>query len=356
MSTSLRSSPDTRPIFLLDPSVDPLSLTTFVPGAILHAAELNGSFASVLPLTGGDLTGEPQARVLSIIDTSTTPYPMVPNTVPDKFYVQYGPESAADQLQYWYPNHNRSQLGLITAALTIMPGGPVFQQSPIYASVSVRAGVGIALQTTAICAGDNTVAYGAATQASDTATALDQTACLAMTGRRVQNKYNCYAHNPSTVIRCSLNSIWTPSWAPTPTIPSGWIAYAANAFSTSTGHWGQAFSSGDGGAATALYAGMLTAPGAADAPGYPSQTVQFGYTDTAVSTQRSITIQAVPLPSGCNFLFSSSYSGRVNLQLQNLAGLKWQSAAGADLLGAYVNGQDQLILGEGMQNDNRPRQ
>ena len=112
---------------------------------------------------------------------------------------------------------------------------------------------------------------------------------------------------------------------------------------------GTGVSSGDGGAATALYAGMLTAPGAADAPGYPLQTVQFGYTDTAVSTQRSITIQAVPLPSGCNFSFSSSDSGRVNLQLQNLAGLKWQSAAGADLLGAYVNGQDQLILGEGMQ-------
>ena len=90
MSTSLRSLPDTRPIFLLDPSVDPLLLMTFVPGAILHAAELNGLFASVLPLTGGDLTGEPQARVLSIIDTSTTPYPMVPDTVPESFTCNTG--------------------------------------------------------------------------------------------------------------------------------------------------------------------------------------------------------------------------------------------------------------------------
>ena len=56
MSTSLRSSPDTRPMFPPDdPDVDPLSLTTFVPGAILHAVELNDSFASVLPLNGGIL-------------------------------------------------------------------------------------------------------------------------------------------------------------------------------------------------------------------------------------------------------------------------------------------------------------
>jgi hypothetical protein len=54
-----------------DPSIDPLSLTTFVPGAILHAVELNDSFASVLPLSGGVLTrvdapGTPSVPVLRI--------------------------------------------------------------------------------------------------------------------------------------------------------------------------------------------------------------------------------------------------------------------------------------------------
>jgi hypothetical protein len=307
-----------------------------------------------LPSAGGTttglvtMTGAPQARNLAIIDTSTTPYPNVPDTVPDKLYVQFGPESASTQLQYWYPNHNRSQLGLITAALTVMPGGPAFQQSPFYGSVSVRAGVGIAIQTTAVCAGDNTVAYGAATQCTDTTTGNDQVACLAMGARRVQNEYDCYAHNPNTVIRCSLNSIWTPAWCPTPTIPSGWIAYAANAFSGSTGHWGQSFASGDGGADCALYVGMQTSPGATRVPGFSSQTVEFDYTDTTASTQRSVTTQVFPLASGCNFRLTSSYSGRVNFQIQNLAALMSQSSVGADLNMMYVNGSNALVVGDGI--------
>lgn len=75
MSTSLRSSPDTRSLFLPpdddDPSIDPLSLTTFVPGAILHAVELNDSFASVLPLSGGAVIGTTSfSRTDAIVNTT----------------------------------------------------------------------------------------------------------------------------------------------------------------------------------------------------------------------------------------------------------------------------------------------
>ena len=52
-STSVRAAPATR----RPPSIDQQAIYTFTPGEILDAIELNDSFAAVLPLTGGIVTG-----------------------------------------------------------------------------------------------------------------------------------------------------------------------------------------------------------------------------------------------------------------------------------------------------------
>ena len=119
-----------------------------------------------------------------------------------------------------------------------------------------------------------------------------------------------------------------------------------------------AYSSGNGTANTALLVGTTGPYGNPVETGDTSQTIQFLYTNNTVATsQRSISLYADPTFAGATGadlrISDMQFPGdKAHLALENLAYLKAMNAAGTATLGLIgLNGQDQMEVGGGVQND-----
>ena len=219
MSTSLRSSPDMRAIFLSDPSVDPLSLTTFVPGAILHAAELNGSFASVLPLTGGIVLNPSNSGGLGVGHGVTG------RTVS----VQYGAETFTDHFAKVFntPVRPDGQFNNLESVLTIPAGNPSCNLTGAFgASVVDYGGDGALAGLFYATAGvGDAVLWGLNTVCTDSWTVNNNPGPY--NNVREQNEYDFFVRNSTTTVRGQLVIISS-------TVPqlnaASWYAFATGVF------------------------------------------------------------------------------------------------------------------------------
>jgi hypothetical protein len=332
---------------------------------IIDALNLTGG--PFLPLAGGTVTGpvtfsgtttlgapislyvDPTlvgAPALAIINPTTAYYPT--NTPADSvwstFAAQVGPNSLSQIFQGMYPNHNRSQTGIWSGALTVNPSGSPSlgapQQSVFYASAISNDAVGVQpIVVTALAGIPKTTLWGLSTQLVDQPVRGQPNTTFNQV--RLQHEFDYFVSHGDNTVRGILLDL---SATVLSNNSNNWVAVNAGTFSSSVGRWGIAFQSGDGGADVGLFIGTLGG-GWTPAANLPSQPINIRYADTGSSSVRAITIQANPLASGANLLFSSSYAGKANLQIQNQAALKGQDSTGNDVNIATVNGQNQLIIG-----------
>ena len=168
----------------------------------------------------------------------------------------------------------------------------------------------------------------------------------AFTGVFLENEIDFFVRNSSTIVR-GANMVLSSN------VPQGtgtsWISFVTNIFPGST-PWSVGYQSGNGCAVVGIILGTTT-PGAPATIGNISQPFQFQYTDnTSGGTQRAVSIYADPTlagTTGADLRITSSYAGRANPTLDNLAYLKSMNAAGTASVGVLaVSAQNNLVLGD----------
>ena len=362
MSTSLRSAPDMRAM------VDPLTLTTFVPGAILHAAELNGSFDSMLPKTGGTIDApDGPIKALTILtgDNGVTcnngleviqgynggGLGMGPGLVPHTASVRFGAETFHDHFAAVFNTALRATgaYGNLESVLTIPAGATTANLSNAFtASVHDYGGNGAqAINTYAIAGANNATLWGIQTVCTDSSPATSGM----FTGVREQIEFDYFVRNTSTTVRGVLCNLSSNVVSPT---GQTWIAFTTGLFPASQ-PWDIAYSSGNGTAQTALLVGSAGPYGAPVETGDKSQLIQFLYTDnTTPTTNRAVSIYADPTYAGATGvdlrISSTQFPGaKPHLTLDNLAYFKALNGAANNTLALMtLNGLDQLCIGDGV--------